>query len=108
MDWSILYMNCPKAQAGHANKPIHSNRSMQYSFVSQSRRPVSTCYLACKIVSRTQLSAMRIPELYSKFLESAGISTDTRKIVPGSIFFALRGDRFNANEFAADALTKGA
>jgi len=51
---------------------------------------------------------MRIPELYSKFLESAGISTDTRKIVPGSLFFALRGDRFNANEFAADALTKGA
>lgn len=51
---------------------------------------------------------MRIPELYSKFLESAGISTDTRNIAPGSMFFALRGDRFNANEFAAEALTKGA
>ena len=51
---------------------------------------------------------MRIPELYSKFLSSAGISTDTRSIAPGSMFFALRGDRFNANEFAAEALTKGA
>ena len=51
---------------------------------------------------------MRIPELYSKFLESAGISTDTRNIAPGSMFFALRGDRFNANEFAAEALAKGA
>ncbi|HEY8510674.1 MAG TPA: UDP-N-acetylmuramoyl-tripeptide--D-alanyl-D-alanine ligase [Cyclobacteriaceae bacterium] len=51
---------------------------------------------------------MRIPELYNKFLESAGISTDTRNIAPGSMFFALRGDRFNANEFAAEALTKGA
>jgi UDP-N-acetylmuramoyl-tripeptide--D-alanyl-D-alanine ligase len=51
---------------------------------------------------------MRIPELYTKFLESAGISTDTRNIAPGSMFFALRGDRFNANEFAAEALIKGA
>jgi UDP-N-acetylmuramoyl-tripeptide--D-alanyl-D-alanine ligase len=51
---------------------------------------------------------MRLPELYAKFLESAGISTDTRSIAPGSMFFALRGDRFNANEFAAEALTKGA
>lgn len=51
---------------------------------------------------------MRLPELYSKFLESAGISTDTRNIAPGSMFIALRGDRFNANEFAAEALTKGA
>jgi UDP-N-acetylmuramoyl-tripeptide--D-alanyl-D-alanine ligase len=51
---------------------------------------------------------MNIQDLYGKYLESSGISTDTRTIPEGSIFFALRGDRFNANEFAKDALAKGA
>lgn len=51
---------------------------------------------------------MDIGDLYSKFLKSGKVSTDTRQITPGSIFFALRGDRFNANEFAAQALEKGA
>lgn len=46
--------------------------------------------------------------LYEKFKESGKISTDTRQISPGCIFFALRGDKFNANEFAAQALEKGA
>src|SRR5690606_4213445 len=36
------------------------------------------------------------------------ISTDTRNIVPGSLFFALKGDRFNGNAFAAEALDRGA
>jgi UDP-N-acetylmuramoyl-tripeptide--D-alanyl-D-alanine ligase len=35
------------------------------------------------------------------------ISTDTRKIKSGSIFFALKGENFNANEFAEEALKKG-
>jgi len=51
---------------------------------------------------------MVIQDLYSKFLQSGNVSTDTRQITPGSIFFALKGDRFNANEFAAQALEKGA
>jgi UDP-N-acetylmuramoyl-tripeptide--D-alanyl-D-alanine ligase len=51
---------------------------------------------------------MDIADLYSRFLKSGIVSTDTRQITPGSIFFALRGDRFNANEFAAQALEKGA
>ncbi|HYG02759.1 MAG TPA: UDP-N-acetylmuramoyl-tripeptide--D-alanyl-D-alanine ligase [Chryseosolibacter sp.] len=51
---------------------------------------------------------MQIEALYKLFLESRKISTDTRHITPGSIFFALKGDKFNANEFAADALSKGA
>ncbi len=36
------------------------------------------------------------------------ISTDTRKIESGSIFFALKGDRFNGNTFALTALANGA
>src|SRR3954462_8999164 len=51
---------------------------------------------------------MRIEDLYQKFLSSTGISTDTRMITPGSIFFALKGPKFNANEFAEEALKKGA
>src|SRR5436190_17110101 len=51
---------------------------------------------------------MEIKDLYQKFLQSHKVSTDTRKIIPGSVFFALKGDRFNANEFAAEALQKGA
>jgi UDP-N-acetylmuramoyl-tripeptide--D-alanyl-D-alanine ligase len=51
---------------------------------------------------------MEIEKIYSKYRESKKISTDTRQITPGSIFFALKGDKFNANEFAEEALSKGA
>lgn len=51
---------------------------------------------------------MRIEDLYKTFLSSTGVSTDTRMITPGSVFFALKGPRFNANEFAEEALKKGA
>jgi UDP-N-acetylmuramoyl-tripeptide--D-alanyl-D-alanine ligase len=51
---------------------------------------------------------MDIRNLYQKYTASGMVSTDTRKITPGSIFFALRGDNFNANEFAQEALDKGA
>lgn len=51
---------------------------------------------------------MRIEDLYQKFISSTGVSTDTRMITPGSVFFALKGPKFNANEFAAEAIRKGA
>lgn len=51
---------------------------------------------------------MSVTELYKIFLKSTGISTDTRQITPGSIFFALKGANFNGNEFAKSALEKGA
>lgn len=51
---------------------------------------------------------MNIEELYSLYKESRKVTTDTRKILPGSIFFALKGDSFNGNEFAWNALDKGA
>lgn len=49
-----------------------------------------------------------ITSLYEKFLNSTGVCTDTRKIVKGCIFFALKGPNFNANEFAQKALESGA
>jgi len=49
-----------------------------------------------------------IQKLYQKFQECKVVSTDTRQIAPGSIFFALKGPKFNANAFAEEALQKGA
>ncbi len=51
---------------------------------------------------------MEITDLYKKYLETGKVSTDTRQITSGSVFFALKGPSFNANEFAAEALSKGA
>lgn len=51
---------------------------------------------------------MDIQALYSAYLNSTGISTDTRKIEKGNIFFALKGPNFNANNFAGKALEIGA
>lgn len=49
-----------------------------------------------------------VEKLYSIFRKSGKVSTDTRSIEPGAIFFALRGPNFNANKLAAEALDKGA
>jgi len=48
-----------------------------------------------------------ISSVYQIFKEFPVVCTDTRNCVPGSLFFALKGDHFNANAFAADALAKG-
>jgi UDP-N-acetylmuramoyl-tripeptide--D-alanyl-D-alanine ligase len=47
-------------------------------------------------------------QLYDLFLQHPVISTDSRKITPGSIFFALKGERFDGSSFAAEALKSGA
>ena len=51
---------------------------------------------------------MEIKDLHKIFLNSEGVSTDTRTIKPGSIFFALKGENFNANNFAKKAIDLGA
>lgn len=51
---------------------------------------------------------MTIQQLYQIYLEHPAISTDTRKIAPDSLFFALKGDKFDANTFARQALETGA
>lgn len=47
-------------------------------------------------------------ELYSKFLECTSVSTDTRKITADCLFVALKGDKFDGNQFAEQALASGA
>jgi UDP-N-acetylmuramoyl-tripeptide--D-alanyl-D-alanine ligase len=51
---------------------------------------------------------MKTEQLYDLFKESSGISTDSRKVSKGQLFFALWGENFNGNKFAAEALDKGA
>jgi UDP-N-acetylmuramoyl-tripeptide--D-alanyl-D-alanine ligase len=49
-----------------------------------------------------------LPILYEIFLESSGISTDTRHVKDNELFFALKGDNFDGNKFAYQALEKEA
>ena len=49
-----------------------------------------------------------IDKLYNLFLQSTGVCTDTRNIAQDNIFFCLKGENFNGNKFAKDALEKGA
>jgi len=54
------------------------------------------------------LYAMDLQAIYQGFLECSSISIDSRKINTNALFFALKGENFNGNQFAADALAKGA
>lgn len=47
-------------------------------------------------------------QLFQLFYESTGVSTDTRKIQEGNLYIALKGENFNGNKFAEQALEKGA
>lgn len=47
-------------------------------------------------------------QLYQLYKESSGVCTDTRKIFKECMFFALKGDNFNGNDFAQSALDAGA
>ncbi|MFV0590016.1 MAG: UDP-N-acetylmuramoyl-tripeptide--D-alanyl-D-alanine ligase [Draconibacterium sp.] len=50
-----------------------------------------------------------LEKIYQSFLKSnQSVSTDSRKIEKGCIFFALKGDNFNGNQYAAEAIKKGA
>lgn len=51
---------------------------------------------------------MEIHQIHHLFLESSGVSTDTRNIKQNSLFFALKGKNFNGNKFAYQALKNGA
>ena len=51
---------------------------------------------------------MNLQELYSIFLEYPVVCTDSRTIAKDCIFFALKGENFNGNSFAASAITQGA
>ena len=51
---------------------------------------------------------MKIEEIYQCYLQCTTVNTDTRKIETDSLFIALKGENFDANTFAQEALNKGA
>lgn len=51
---------------------------------------------------------MEIKKIHDLFLQCSSVSIDTRKIENNSMFFAIKGERFDANTFAEEALKKGA
>lgn len=51
---------------------------------------------------------MNTEEIHHLFLKCSSVSIDTRKIQSNSLFVAIKGDRFDANTFAAEAIEKGA
>ncbi|MGK2864992.1 MAG: UDP-N-acetylmuramoyl-tripeptide--D-alanyl-D-alanine ligase [Chitinophagaceae bacterium] len=51
---------------------------------------------------------MQIEQLYKIYQQNPFIQTDTRKIKKGELFFALKGDNFNGNHFARQAIDSGA
>ena len=51
---------------------------------------------------------MSIKDLHELFMKSSGVVTDSRKVKNNCIFFSLKGENFNGNEFANSAVEKGA
>lgn len=51
---------------------------------------------------------LKTEEIYSQFLKQPEVTTDSRKITNGCIFFALRGENFDGNTFASKVLAEGA
>ncbi len=49
-----------------------------------------------------------VEELYELYKKCTGITTDSRQIKEGVMFFALKGEKFDGNDFAEDALKAGA
>ncbi len=51
---------------------------------------------------------MKIEDLYKLYIKHGLVDTDTRSIRKNAIFFALKGDNFNGNKFAKQAIDNGA
>ena len=50
----------------------------------------------------------QLEKIYALFKESSGIFTDSRKIINNGLFFALKGPKFDGNQYAKEAIEKGA
>lgn len=55
-----------------------------------------------------EFAFVSVPHLFDLFRKHRTISTDSRRLPEGCIFFALQGETFDGNRFALDALEKGA
>ena len=64
-------------------------------------------HLAPKQDSSLLPNRMDILELYTYFKRCSGVTTDSRAPKRDSLFIALKGERFDGNDFTLDALAKG-
>lgn len=53
------------------------------------------------------MSAMELKKIYELYIKHPVITTDSRNCPKGSIFFALKGEKFNGNIFASETIQKG-
>ena len=84
---------------------LSSNNRLLNINLKQSNQRQSYPYFYPNYINMDYIS---IAKLHRYFLSSTGISTDTRKIQYGEMFFCLKGENFNANKFANKALENGA
>lgn len=65
-------------------------------------------YDGCRKDNHKSDTDMDIKELYDIFKSCSGVATDSRTIKGGELFFALKGENFDGNEYAEKALEAGA
>ncbi len=58
--------------------------------------------------SLAQLKAWVAASRITGDADVVGVSTDSRHVLPGNLFVALRGERFDAHDFLSDVITAGA
>ncbi|MEZ5045861.1 MAG: UDP-N-acetylmuramoyl-tripeptide--D-alanyl-D-alanine ligase [Chitinophagaceae bacterium] len=51
---------------------------------------------------------MNIESIYKLYIQNPSVQTDTRKLKKGDLYFALKGDRFDGNQYASQAIELGA
>lgn len=59
-------------------------------------------------ITLSQAAAVLQGELLGHDLTIEAVTTDTRKVTPGCLFVALKGERFDAHDFAQQAVENGA
>lgn len=94
----ITFFNCKKNKANNAAK-TKLPKVIHFHFIQLRLHKDKNCCISIK------LKMKNIQEIY-EILKQANFSfcTDTRKIKEGEVFFALKGDNFNGNSYAAKAL----
>lgn len=93
------------AGKGHEDYQIVGNRRLDYSDASRPR----VCWGRGMIsITLSQAAAVLQGELLGHDLTIDAVTTDTRKVTPGCLFVALKGERFDAHDFAQQAVENGA
>lgn len=80
-------------------------KSCKSKINKQTIQPARIRWVLALLFSKTM---KHIEEIYQQFLQGHPITTDSRQIKVGDLFIALKGENFDGNRYASDALKKGA